>query len=234
MTHSRPATRPMPVMMPADAMLSPYMSNAASCDNSRNGLPGSSSARTRSRGRSLPRATWRRARGIAAALLDRRDLRPQVGAKRQHRVAVGRERRVARRELRFDRRHGDPVGCPGVPFAGWAAGMRKGRRQAACGPRVPGHQRVRMHPARLPAQPGEPVADVRMIVPVDADLVGPEQVARKRQVGDGQRGRRRRSARPSRCAFRIAQAASARRRNSAITAGSGSFANVRMKRSVAV
>src|SRR5687767_2804023 len=45
----------MPVMMPAAAMLSSYMPNAASCESSRKGLPGSSSAWTRSRGRSLPR-----------------------------------------------------------------------------------------------------------------------------------------------------------------------------------
>src|SRR5687768_11817676 len=47
----------MPVMMPAAAMLSSYMPNAASCENSRNGVPGSSSARMRSRGSSLPRPT---------------------------------------------------------------------------------------------------------------------------------------------------------------------------------
>ena len=40
-THSRPATRPMPVMMPAAWMCSPYMPLAASGDNSRNGAPAS-------------------------------------------------------------------------------------------------------------------------------------------------------------------------------------------------
>src|SRR5215831_11036089 len=56
-THSLPETRPTPVMIPAPGASSPYMPNAASCDNSRNGEPGSRSSRRRSRGRSLPRAT---------------------------------------------------------------------------------------------------------------------------------------------------------------------------------
>src|SRR5512137_127576 len=55
-THSRPATRPTPVMIPADGAALSYMSYAASCDSSRNGVPGSSSIWTRSRGSSLPRA----------------------------------------------------------------------------------------------------------------------------------------------------------------------------------
>ena len=59
MTHSRPATRPMPVIRPAARMASSYMSSAASGDNSRNGVPASISVMTRSRGRSLPRARWR-------------------------------------------------------------------------------------------------------------------------------------------------------------------------------
>src|SRR6185437_9216471 len=58
-THSRPITGPTPVMMPAAGMSSPYMPKAASCENSRNGAPGSISVRTRSRGRSLPRARCR-------------------------------------------------------------------------------------------------------------------------------------------------------------------------------
>ena len=55
-THSRPETRPMPVMMPAPWMASSYMPLAASGDSSRNGVPGSISVITRSRGSSLPRA----------------------------------------------------------------------------------------------------------------------------------------------------------------------------------
>src|ERR1700681_517791 len=44
-------------MMPADAMAPSYMPKAASCENSRNGEPESTSARIRSRGSSFPRAT---------------------------------------------------------------------------------------------------------------------------------------------------------------------------------
>src|ERR1700722_12014895 len=63
-THSRPATRPMPVISPAPWIASSYMPPAASGDNSRNGVPGSISVVTRSRGKNLPRARWRsRARG---------------------------------------------------------------------------------------------------------------------------------------------------------------------------
>ena len=58
-THSRPEMRPTPVMMPAPWMSFAYMSSAASGDSSRNGEPGSISRSTRSRGSSLPRATWR-------------------------------------------------------------------------------------------------------------------------------------------------------------------------------
>ena len=64
MTHSRPATLPIPVIRPAPWMASSYISFAASGDNSKNGAPESSSVTTRWRGRSLPRARWRsRARG---------------------------------------------------------------------------------------------------------------------------------------------------------------------------
>src|SRR5215468_1457963 len=59
MAHSTPLTRPTPVMTPEPGASLSYMSSAASGDSSRNGEPGSSSARTRSRGRSLPRETWR-------------------------------------------------------------------------------------------------------------------------------------------------------------------------------
>ena len=50
----------MPVMMPAAGTLSlPYMSCAASCENSKKDVPGSIRASTRSRGSSLPRALCR-------------------------------------------------------------------------------------------------------------------------------------------------------------------------------
>ncbi len=57
--HSRPSTRPMPVMRPAPWIASSYMPSAASGDSSRNGVPGSMSRSTRSRGSSLPRPAWR-------------------------------------------------------------------------------------------------------------------------------------------------------------------------------
>src|SRR5258705_12270432 len=56
MTHSRPPMRPMPVTTPAQAISPPYMPCAASCENSRNALPVSSSTRMRSRAVSLPAA----------------------------------------------------------------------------------------------------------------------------------------------------------------------------------
>src|SRR5690349_275701 len=56
MTHSRPETRPMPQMIDALCTSPEYMPQAASWPISRKGDPGSSSVRTRSRGRSLPRA----------------------------------------------------------------------------------------------------------------------------------------------------------------------------------
>src|SRR5947207_1968460 len=59
MAHSTPLTLPTPVITPAPGASLSYMPMAASGDSSRNGEPGSSSARTRSRGKSLPRPTWR-------------------------------------------------------------------------------------------------------------------------------------------------------------------------------
>src|ERR1700694_4962598 len=56
MRHSRPPMRPMPVTTPAQAISPPYMPCAASCENSRNALPVSSSTRMRSRAVSLPAA----------------------------------------------------------------------------------------------------------------------------------------------------------------------------------
>src|SRR4051812_14215178 len=55
-THSRPETRPMPQMMEALWTSPEYIPQAASWPISRNGEPGSSSVRTRSRGSILPRA----------------------------------------------------------------------------------------------------------------------------------------------------------------------------------
>src|SRR5215471_8600045 len=76
-THSRPLTRPMPVMMLAECTSPPYMPCAANGESSRNGLPGSSSRPMRSRASNFPRATCRaRASSlppcIAASSLPRR------------------------------------------------------------------------------------------------------------------------------------------------------------------
>src|SRR6185436_13284547 len=57
--HSWPWTRPMPAIIPAAGASPSYMPRAASWPISRNGAPASSSPSTRSRGRSLPRATCR-------------------------------------------------------------------------------------------------------------------------------------------------------------------------------
>src|SRR4051794_31578921 len=59
MTHSRPATRPTPVTIPAPGASPSYIPCAASGESSRNGAPLSSSRSTRSRGSSLPREVWR-------------------------------------------------------------------------------------------------------------------------------------------------------------------------------
>src|ERR1700682_3871223 len=48
------------------------------------------------------------------------------------------------------------------------------------------HQLVRMHPVRLALYARQPVANAGILVPVDANLVGPEEIAAKRQVGDGE------------------------------------------------
>ncbi len=52
--HSRPETRPIPVMRPAPGRSSPYTPCAARAESSKNGEPGSSSAAMRSRASSLP------------------------------------------------------------------------------------------------------------------------------------------------------------------------------------
>src|SRR5262245_43442650 len=75
-THSRPLTRPMPVMMLAECT-PPYMPCAANGESSRNGLAGSSSRPMRSRASNFPRAPSRaRASSpppcIAASSLPRR------------------------------------------------------------------------------------------------------------------------------------------------------------------
>src|SRR3974377_2117274 len=111
----------MPQMIPAAAMLSSYMPKAASCENSRNGDPGSSSARTRSRGSSLPLPVWR----LRVVFPPPPPLRARPGARARH-------------------------------------------------------------PARLRFDPLKPVAHIHVRVPVDADFLGPEQIAAQRKVGDGQ------------------------------------------------
>src|SRR5690348_10198121 len=133
-THSRPETRPIPVTMPAAAIVSPYMPYAANCDSSRNGLPGSSKPRTRSRGRSLPRATWRfRASppppGTCEAIFSRRSatsaaiasrLRANVESRVESFVSIA-GMDVSRASVA--RRHGEPcreddeeaAGCPPEP-----------------------------------------------------------------------------------------------------------------------
>ena len=90
-THSRPSIRPMPVMMPAAWIASSYMPLAASGDNSRNGVPGSISRMTRSRGSSLPRAVWRsRARLLPPSAASAR-FSLELLRERAHRRGVGAE-----------------------------------------------------------------------------------------------------------------------------------------------
>ena len=81
----------MPVMMPADGTSPSYMPCAASGDSSRNGVPGSSSRSTRSRGSSLPRADVALARLFAAALHRRVELGAQIRDQRLHGRGVARE-----------------------------------------------------------------------------------------------------------------------------------------------
>src|SRR5690349_10788059 len=62
------------------------------------------------------------------------------------------------------------------------------RERHSCGvrTRVTRHQRVRMDPARCLANSREPVAQMRIAIPVNADLLGPEQVtarSEERRVG---------------------------------------------------
>src|SRR6185437_9234727 len=54
-THSRPAIRPMPVIMPPAGTASGYILEPANAESSRNGAPGSSNRLTRSRGSNFPR-----------------------------------------------------------------------------------------------------------------------------------------------------------------------------------
>ena len=208
----------MPVMMPAAAMASSYMPYAASCENSRNGEPGSSSARTRSRGSSLPRATcFARAASPPPCSIDG-DLRAEVGDQRRHRLAVARERRVARVEPGFDDGHGGSgIGrrsCLGARRRCCEHSKPRQRRRhgVRLRQRMAGHQRVGMHPAAARRGSASSQAAMRRIGrPVDADLLGPEQVAAERQVGDRQpvaddvR-------RPARCASSTPHAVSARAR----------------------
>jgi hypothetical protein len=57
--QSSPATRPTPVTMPALGASPSYISQAASGDSSKNGLPSSKMASMRSRTSSLPLDKWR-------------------------------------------------------------------------------------------------------------------------------------------------------------------------------
>ena len=93
-THSRPSTRPMPVMMPAPWMSPSYMPLAASGESSRNGEPGSISRSTRSRGRSLPRSVWRLRLVSSPPSAAVAMLRFQLGDELAHRLGVGFERDV--------------------------------------------------------------------------------------------------------------------------------------------
>src|SRR5581483_3168638 len=120
-------------------MLSSYMPYAASCESSRNGLPGSISMATRSRGRSLPRATC------------------------------------------FARAASPPPASSWVPSTGTIRGVALASRDG-----MAGHELVRMHPSGLAADAREPVADVRIVVPVDADLVFEEEIPAHRKIGDGE------------------------------------------------
>ena len=49
---------------------------------------------------------------------------------------------------------------------------------------MPRHQVVRVCPTRLASDSLEPVADRRIHVPVDADLIVEEQVSAQRKIGD--------------------------------------------------
>src|SRR4051794_31081504 len=52
--------------------------------------------------------------------------------------------------------------------------------------RMARHQIVRMRPPRQCANPREPIAHMRIIVPIDADLVIEVQIADERDVGNCQ------------------------------------------------
>ncbi len=93
--HSRPSTRPMPVIRPAPWMASSYMPLAASGDSSRNGEPGSIRFITRSRGSSLPRADMALARARRPACCRLGAARLQFVDERAHALGIGAEfRRV--------------------------------------------------------------------------------------------------------------------------------------------
>ena len=156
---------------------------AASCENSRNGEPGSSSARTRSRGSSLPRADVLRARRVAAALLDRRRS-SRAGRRPAPPSPRGSARTSRSRGSSLDSMTGMAVGRAGVSRERGSDAEQRVRRPRAADGRASARRDGPSAAAR--AMPREPVADVRIAVPVDADLVGPEQVAAERQVGDGQ------------------------------------------------
>ena len=78
----------MPVTIPAQAMSPPYRPWAASCENSRNGLPVSSSTRIRSRAVSLPAARCLSTAALEPPRAARCDLAAQVLAERAHGALV--------------------------------------------------------------------------------------------------------------------------------------------------
>src|SRR5581483_7242506 len=148
-------------------MLSSYMPYAASCESSRNGLPGSISMATRSRGRSLPRAACfaRAASPPPASIARTFSRRSATSALIAARLAAN----VASRASSW------------VPSTGTIRGVALASRDG-----MAGHELVRMHPSGLAADAREPVADVRIVVPVDADLVFEEEIPAHRKIGDGE------------------------------------------------
>ena len=103
MMHSRPSTRPMPVISPAPWIASSYIPLAASGDSSRNGVPGSISCITRSRGSSLPRADMALARARRPALRRLGAAAHQFIRERAHLRGVGAELRRGRVDRGFER-----------------------------------------------------------------------------------------------------------------------------------
>src|SRR5215472_2792154 len=124
------------------------------------------SARTRSRGSSLPRPACRaRAASPPPSSISRTlVLRSATSAASAARLATKFGSRVSRR----------------VSIAGMADSIASGGRRMAR------HQLVRMRPAGLAADTRKPVANVRVLTPVHPALLGEEQVAAQREIGDRQ------------------------------------------------